>query len=40
MHSQAERRVWELAHNSMYFGLTVYGDAVYEEVARKGGFRI
>lgn len=30
----------ELAHGQTYSCEDVYGDAVYEEVARKGGFRI
>ncbi len=40
MRRKVGRCAWELAHNSTYYGLTVYGDAVHEEVARKGGFRM
>ena len=40
MHRKDGRHAWELAHKSMHYGLTVYGDAVHEEVARQGGFRM
>ena len=35
MHRKDGRHAWELARKSMHYGLTVYGDAVHEEVARK-----
>lgn len=35
MHRKVGRRAWELAHKSMHYGLTVYGDAVHEEEARR-----
>ncbi len=31
---------WELAHKQAYSCSGVYGEAVHEEVARKGGFRM
>ena len=31
---------WELAHKQAYSSTDVYGEAVHEEVARKGGFRM
>ena len=40
MHRKDGRHAWELAHKSMHYGLIVYGDAVHEEVARQGGFRM
>ena len=40
MHRKVGRHAWELAHKSMHYGFPVYGDAVHEEVARKGGFRM
>ena len=33
MHRKDGRHAWELAHKSMHYGLTVYGEAVHEEVA-------
>ena len=35
MHRKDGRHAWELAHKSMHYGLTVYGDAVHEEEARR-----
>ena len=40
MHRKGVGHAWELAHKSMHYDLTVYGEAVHEEVARKGGFRM
>ena len=35
MHRKDGRHAWELAHKSMHYGLTVYGDAVHDEEARR-----
>ena len=35
MHRKVVMHAWELAHKSMHYGLTVYGEAVHEEVARR-----
>lgn len=35
MHRKVGRHTWELAYKSMHYGLTVYGDAVHEEGARR-----
>ena len=38
MHRKVVMHAWELAHISMHYGLTVYGDAVHEEVAQRADY--
>ena len=40
MHKQYIKHTWQLADKSMFYGMIVYGEAVHEEVARKGEFRM